>query len=205
MEKIWLNSYEDGVAGEIDCEKYASLCEVFRYSSERFRDKDAFSNFGTTLTYGEVAMLSEYFAAYLQNTCQVKKGDRVAVMLPNLLQYPVVIFGILLAGGVVVNVNPLYKPRELAFQLVDSKAETIVLLENCAYKLQEILPQTSVKNIIISTVGDLLGSLKGLSINFFLRNIKKSVEAYQLPNTVFLPDALKQGGKLPLKRPVVNS
>lgn len=204
MEKIWLNSYEDGISGEIDCEKYASLCEVFRYSSERFRDKDAFCNLGTTLTYGEVAMLAEYFAAYLQNTCQVQKGDRVAVMLPNLLQYPVVIFGILLAGGVVVNVNPLYKPRELQYQLVDSGAKTIVLLENCAYKLQEILPQTQVKNIIISTVGDLLGSLKGLSVNFFLRNIKKSVENYHLPNAVKFTEILKKGGEMSLKRPIID-
>lgn len=204
MEKVWLNSYEDGVQGEVDCEKYASLCEVFRYSCERFRDKDAFVNMGATLSYGEVGFLAECFAAYLQQSLHIQKGDRVAVMLPNLLQYPVVIFGILLAGCVVVNVNPLYKPRELQFQLTDSGAETIVLLENSAHKLQQIVPHTPIKNIIITTIGDLLGNLKGSAVNFFLRNIKKIVPEFHLPHAVRLTDVLKKGSEMSLKRPIID-
>ena len=141
MEKLWLKSYEQGVNPEIDISQYSSISDVFRQSVEKFADKPAFQNMGKALTYAEVGKLATDFASYLQNVLKLPRGERVAIMMPNVLQYPIALFGILQAGLVAVNTNPLYTPRELEHQLKDSGATTIVVLENFANTLELVLPR----------------------------------------------------------------
>ena len=155
MEKIWLKSYRAGVPAEIDLNEYASLNDVLAQSCRKFRDLPAFRNLGTTITYAELDRLSRHFGAWLQSL-GLAKGARVALMMPNLLQYPVALFGTLRAGMIVVNVNPLYKARELEHQLKDSGAEAIVILENFAHVLQDVIANTAVKHVVTTQVGDLL-------------------------------------------------
>lgn len=193
MEKIWLQSYQEGVRPEIDVRRYGSICDVFKETVAQYGNRPGFTNFGTVQTYAETARLAEQFASYLQNVLKLEKGSRVAVMLPNLLQYPVAVFGILQAGGIVVNVNPLYTPRELQHQLKDSGATTILVLENFAHTLAEVVANTDVQHIILASVGDLLGTIKGGLVNLIVRHIKKMVPAYRLPNPVPFNQALKQG------------
>ena len=173
MEKPWLNSYEPGINAEIDITRYKSITDVFAQSAAKFATKPAFQNMGKTLTYAETAKLIADFASYLQNVLKLPRGERIAIMLPNLLQYPVVLFGALQAGMVVVNTNPLYTPRELEHQLKDSGASVIVVLENFAATLQAVLPNTQVKHVIVASVGDMFGAIKGGIINFVVRKIKK--------------------------------
>jgi len=165
LEKIWLQSYQEGVRPEIDVRRYSSICEVFHETAYLYGKRSGFTNFGKVQTYAQTARLAEQFASYLQNVLKLEKGSRVAVMLPNLLQYPVAVFGILQAGGIVVNVNPLYTPRELQHQLKDSGATTILVLENFANTLAEVVAETDVKHIILASVGDLLGFFKGGLMN----------------------------------------
>ena len=165
MEKIWLKNYQAGVPAEIDVNAYKSVAEVFEKSVAKFADRPAFANMDKIITYRELDKLTRDFGAYLQNKLGLKKGDRVAVMMPNLLQYPIAVFGILRAGLTVVNVNPLYTPRELEHQLKDSGAETIVILENFAITLQDVLKNTPVKNVITTQIGDMLGFPKSLVVN----------------------------------------
>ncbi|MDO4694338.1 MAG: AMP-binding protein [Eikenella sp.] len=193
MEKIWLQSYPEGVRPEIDVREYESICAVFRETVSRHGNKPGFTNMGVVQTYAETAKLADQFAAYLQNVLKLQKGERVAVMMPNVLQYPVAVFGILQAGGVVVNVNPLYTPRELEHQLNDSGATTIVVLENFANTLELVLRRTPVKNVIIASLGDLLGGFKGMLVNFVVRKIKKMVPGYHLPQAVGFKDVLQKG------------
>ncbi|STZ76160.1 AMP-binding protein [Bergeriella denitrificans] len=193
MEKIWLQSYEAGVAHEIDLSLYQSLNDVFAQSAQKFASKPAFQNMGKVLTYAQTDKLATDFASYLQNVLKLPRGERVAIMMPNLLQYPVALFGILKAGLVVVNTNPLYTPRELAHQLKDSGATTIIVLENFANTLELVLPRTDIKNVIVASVGEMFGLLKGSLINFVLRKVKKMVPEYRIPNTVTFQTALKQG------------
>lgn len=193
MEKIWLQSYEQGVGAEIDLNSCRSIADVFLDSAKRYADLPAFTNMGKTLTYGDVARLSEQFASYLQNELRLARGERVAVMLPNVLQYPVVLFGILRAGLVVVNTNPLYTPRELEHQLNDSGAETIIVLENFANTLELVLPRTKIKHVVVASIGDLLGWLKGTLINFVVRKIKKMVPDYRIAGAVAFKQALALG------------
>ncbi|MBV8679366.1 MAG: long-chain-fatty-acid--CoA ligase [Aquitalea sp.] len=193
MEKVWLKNYQPGVAHEIDINQFQSIVEVFDRSVNKFRDRPAMANMDKVLSYGELEALTVQFASYLQNTLKLNKGDRVAVMMPNLLQYPVAVFGTLRAGGTVVNVNPLYTPRELEHQLNDSGAETIVILENFASVLEEVIARTKVKNVIIASIGDLLGFPKRLIVNFVIRKIKKMVPAWQLPSHIRFNDALAAG------------
>ena len=150
MEKLWLNSYEQGVNAEIDITQYSSISDVFRQSVEKFAHQPAFQNMGKTLTYAEVGKLAQDFASYLQNVLKLPRGERVAIMLPNLLQYPIAFFGILQAGLVAVNTNPLYTPRELEHQLKDSGATTIIVLENFANTLELVLPRTQIKHVIVT-------------------------------------------------------
>lgn len=180
MEKLWLNSYEQGVNAEIDITQYSSISDVFRQSVEKFAHQPAFQNMGKTLTYAEVGKLAENFASYLQNVLKLPRGERVAIMLPNLLQYPIALFGILQAGLVAVNTNPLYTPRELEHQLKDSGATTIIVLENFANTLELVLPRTQIKHVIVASVGEMFGFFKGTLMNFVLRKIKK-----WCPNTAF--------------------
>ena len=193
MEKLWLNSYEQGVNAEIDITQYSSISDVFRQSVEKFAHQPAFQNMGKTLTYAEVGKLAENFASYLQNVLKLPRGERVAIMLPNLLQYPIALFGILQAGLVAVNTNPLYTPRELEHQLKDSGATTIIVLENFANTLELVLPRTQIKHVIVASVGEMFGFFKGSLINFVLRKVKKMVPEYRISDTIPFQTALKEG------------
>ena len=193
MEKLWLNSYEQGVNAEIDITQYSSISDVFRQSVEKFAHQPAFQNMGKTLTYAEVGKLAENFASYLQNVLKLPRGERVAIMLPNLLQYPIALFGILQAGLVAVNTNPLYTPRELEHQLKDSGATTIIVLENFANTLELVLPRTQIKHVIVASVGEMFGFFKGTLMNFVLRKVKKMVPEYRISDTIPFQTALKEG------------
>jgi len=193
MEKPWLDSYEKGVKTEIDETLYQSIPDVFHQSVEKFAHQPAFQNMGKTLTYAEVGKLAEDFASYLQNVLKLPRGERVAIMLPNLLQYPIALFGILQAGLVAVNTNPLYTPRELEHQLKDSGATTIIVLENFANTLELVLPRTQIKHVIIASVGEMFGFFKGTLMNFVLRKVKKMVPEYRISDTIPFQTALKEG------------
>ncbi|TMG98851.1 MAG: long-chain-fatty-acid--CoA ligase [Betaproteobacteria bacterium] len=198
MEKIWLRSYPKGVPAEIDVNEYASVREVFEESCGKFATRPAFTCMGKTLTFAELDTLSAAFGAYLQGA-GCKKGTRVALMMPNILQYPVCLFGVLRAGCTVVNVNPLYTARELEYQLTDSGAEVIVVVENFAHTLQEVVARTRVRNVIVTSIGELLG-FKGFIVDFVLRHVKKMIPAYTIPGAIRLSDALAEGRKRALER-----
>lgn len=195
MEKIWLQSYQKGVRAEVDVRAYSSIIDVLHTSVKKFAHQPSFSNFGVTLTYSETAAYVNQLTSYLQKILKLQKGERVAIMMPNLLQYPIAVFGILQAGGVVVNVNPLYTPRELAHQLKDSGATAIVVLENFAHTLEKALSQTAIKQVIVATMGDMLGWIKGTAFNFMLRKVKKLVKPFNIPNAISFREALSQGKK----------
>lgn len=192
MEKIWLKEYPKGIPAEIQYDEYASLRDIMEASFSRFADLPAFSNMGKTLTYGELNHLSQAFAAFLQSR-GLGKGDRIAIMTPNLLQYPVAAFGALRAGLVVVNVNPLYTARELEHQLRDSGAAAIVILENFAHILQQIIGKVALKTIITTQIGDMLPAGKNLLVNFVVKRLKKMVPPWDLPAAVSFPQALRAG------------
>ena len=193
VEKIWLQSYQEGVPAEVDLGEFQSLGEMFQNSVTLYRDRVVFINMGAEMTYGELDALSRDFAAYLQTSLKLQKGDRVAIMMPNVLQYPVCMLGALRAGCVVVNCNPLYTPRELEHQLKDSGAETIVVLENFAHTLAHVIAQTSIKNVVIARMGDLLGFAKGALVNFVVKHVKKMVPAWRIPAAVDFGRAISQG------------
>ena len=193
MEKIWLKSYPSGVPAEIDPTQYASIADLFEESFRKYRAKPAFACMGKEITYGELDTLSAKLGGWLQSK-GIARGARVAIMMPNVLQYPVALAAILRAGYVVVNVNPLYTPRELEHQLKDSGAEAIILLENFAVTLQAVVANTSVKHIVVASLGDLLGP-KGLIVNFVVRRVKKMVPAWSLPGHVKFNDALAEGAR----------
>ncbi|MTW12303.1 long-chain-fatty-acid--CoA ligase [Pseudoduganella eburnea] len=189
MEKIWLKSYPPGVPAEIDATQYRSLVHLLEESFQKFASRDAFVCMDKAITYAELDQYSKRLGAWLQSR-GMKKGARVAVMMPNVLQYPIAIAAILRAGYTVVNVNPLYTPRELEHQLNDSGAEAIIILENFATTLEQVLPRTQVRHIIVANMGEMLGGLKGVIVNFVVRNVKKLVPPFSLPNAVRFKDAL---------------
>ncbi len=194
-ERIWLKSYVEGVPADIDLHAYRSINQYFDECIEKYRERIAFASIGSEMSYGELSHKVQAFAAYLQSI-GIRKGDRVALMMPNLFQYPICLFGTLKVGAVVVNVNPLYTPRELAHQLKDSGAETIVILENFAHTLEQALPESRIKNIVITEIGDLLGgavNLKGRMLNRVVRHIQKMVPRYHLPKFIRIRAALQQG------------
>ncbi|MCG9093520.1 long-chain-fatty-acid--CoA ligase [Laribacter hongkongensis] len=193
MEKIWFKNYEPGVRHEVDTNEFASIPDVFRQAVGQFRNRPAMANMDKVLSYGELDVLSREFGSYLQNTLRLARGSRVAVMMPNLLQYPVAVFGILRAGYTVVNVNPLYTPRELEHQLKDAGADAIVIVENFASVLEQVIRRTPVTQVIVTGVGDLLGFPKRTIVNFVLRKVKKMVPPYRLPGHVRFLDALAAG------------
>jgi long-chain acyl-CoA synthetase len=197
LEKIWLKSYPPGVPAEIDVNEYASLREVLEESCAKFGSRPAYSCMGRTITFAELDRLSAAFGAFLQGR-GLAKGARVALMMPNVLQYPVCLFGILRVGCTVVNVNPLYTPRELEHQLNDSGAEMIVVVENFAHTLAEVLPKTEVKHVLVTTIGEMLG-LKGVLVDFVLRHVKKMIPPWDIPGTLRLSDALAEGGRRKLE------
>ncbi|ATP28113.1 long-chain-fatty-acid--CoA ligase [Chromobacterium violaceum] len=197
MDKVWLKNYQPGVAHEIDINQFQSVTEVFDRSVKKFSARPAMACMDKVLSYAELDELSGRFASFLQHRLGLKKGDRVAVMMPNLLQYPIAVFGTLRAGGAVVNVNPLYTPRELEHQLKDSGAETIVILENFAGVLEQVLPRTQVKNVVVASIGEMLGILKGTLVNFVVRKVKKMVPPWRIPGHVRFSDALSIGAAKP--------
>ena len=201
--KWWLKHYPPGVAHEIDLNRYTSLVQMAEESFEQFGDRAAYTCMDKTLTYGDVDQLSQAFGAWLQSM-GLKRGDRVALMMPNVLQYPVSILAVLRAGFVVVNVNPLYTPRELEHQLNDSGAQAIVILENFATTLEKVIAKTQLKHVVIASVGDLLGFPKGMIANYVVRNVKKAVPAYNLPGSTKFNDALDDGRSRPLSRPQLS-
>jgi len=193
MEKVWLKQYPEGIPAEVDVAAYNSLKEILEKSCARFADLPAYGNMGVSITYRELDQMSRDFAAYLQKVVGMKKGDRLAIMLPNLLQYPVALFGAQRAGVVVVNTNPLYTARELEHQLKDSGATAIVVLENFAHTLEEVLPRTPVKTIITTQIGDMFPAFKRMLTNLVVKHVKKMVPAWHLAQTTAFADALAAG------------
>jgi len=194
MEKIWLNSYPAGVPAEIDVNAYQSIGQMFEQSVAAYRDRVAYINMGRSITYGELDVQSRHFAAWLQSL-GLPKGARIALMMPNLLQYPICMFGALRAGYTVVNCNPLYTPPELEHQLTDAGADVIVVVENFAHVLQSCLGKTPVKHIVIATMGDMLGFPKGQIVNFVVRHVKKLVPAWRLTRAMSYNEVLAAGAK----------
>ncbi len=192
-ENFWKDKYPVGIPAEIDPDQYPNIQAVLKQSCQRFADQPAFTNLGKTLTYGEIYELSGAFAAYLQQHTDLKPGDRIAVQLPNVLQYPVVVFGALRAGLVVVNTNPLYTAREMEHQFNDSGAKALVCLANMAYLAEQVVPKTGVKTVIVTEVGDMLPAAKRLLVNSMVKYVKKMVPAYNLPQAVKLTQALAKG------------
>jgi long-chain acyl-CoA synthetase len=197
-ERPWLDNYPKGVPHEIDVDEFSSIPAVLESACKRFSDRPAFENMGRTFTYGEIDELSRQFASYLINELKLKKGDRVALMLPNVLQYPIAIFGVLRAGLTVVNTNPMYTARELRHQLVDSGASAIVVLDNFAATVQEVLKDTPVRYVVTTGVGDMLPFPRGALVNFALKYVKKAIPDYRIETAVRFRDALAKGAAKPL-------
>jgi long-chain acyl-CoA synthetase len=198
-ERPWLENYPAGVPEQIDISQYASVPAVLEEAFTRFRDRPAFASFGRQLSYGQIDAMSRQFAGYLTGVLKLGKGDRIAIMMPNVLQYPIALFGALRAGLVVVNTNPMYTARELKHQLEDSGARAIVVLDNFAGTLQHVVAETQVQHVITTGIGDLLGFPKGALINFVLKHVKKMVPAFDLPQAVRFRDALARGAAHPLQ------
>jgi long-chain acyl-CoA synthetase len=195
LEKVWLNSYPAGMPEEVPDPPFRSVRDLFEQSFEKYPDNAAYTNMGRTLTYGELDRLSMQFACYLQKTLGLTRGERVAIMLPNILQYPVAMCGIFRAGLVVVNVNPLYTARELKHQLEDSGTKCVIILENFAHILEDVIADTSVEHVVVTGIGDLLSWPKSALTNFVLRYIKKVVPAYKFSNSLTFRQALKAGAE----------
>jgi len=198
VERVWLKSYPRGVPAEIDVNRYASLRDVVEQAVAQYGPRPAYTCMGKSISFAELGKRSTAFGAFLQGR-GLAKGGRVALMMPNVLQYPVCLFGILGAGCTVVNVNPLYTARELEHQLTDSGAEVIVVVENFAHTLQEVVARTKVKQVVVTSIGELLGA-KGVLVDFVLRRVKKMVPAWKLPGAIRLSDALAEGAPRSLER-----
>ncbi|HEY4540844.1 MAG TPA: long-chain-fatty-acid--CoA ligase [Noviherbaspirillum sp.] len=204
MDKIWLKSYPAGVPAEINPDQYRSLVHMLEESFQKYANNNAYVCMDKFLTYAELDACSKRLAAWLQSR-GMAKGARVAVMMPNVLQYPIAIAAILRAGYTVVNVNPLYTARELEHQLKDSGSEAIIVLENFAHTLEQVQKSTPVRHIVVASMGELLGGAKGMLVNFVVRNVKKMVPDFALPNMVRFKDALAQGAKMPFAAPELTS
>ncbi|MDH5560942.1 MAG: AMP-binding protein [Deltaproteobacteria bacterium] len=205
MKRIWQKQYEKAVPLDIDPSVYNSIVDLLEESFDKFGSKTAYVNMGGQLSYSELDRLSRDFAAYLQQSLCLKQGDRVAIMMPNLIQYPVALFGVLRAGMVAVNVNPLYTPRELEHQLKDSGAKAIVILENFAHVLQKAIDNTAVKNVIITRIGDMLPFLKSKIVNLVVKHVKKMVPDWRIANHDVLLNSLKAGANKTFNRPEIKS
>jgi long-chain acyl-CoA synthetase len=196
MEKIWLKSYPPNVPAEINPDQYGSLVHMLEESFRKYADRNAYVCMDKFMTFAEMDEYSRKLAAWLQSR-GMAKGARVAIMMPNVLQYPVAIAAILRAGYTVVNVNPLYTPRELEHQLNDSGSEAIIVLENFAHTLEQVMNKTPVRHVVVASMGEMLGTAKGMLVNFVVRNVKKMVPEFSLPNMVRFKEALAQGAKMP--------
>lgn len=205
MEKIWLKNYPQNVPHEIDPSRYADLLALFEESCSKYGEKSAFENMGVSITFSELDTLTQEFAAYLQNHTNLKPGDRIAIQMPNLLQFPIVMFGALRAGMIVVNTNPLYTAREMKHQFNDSGAKAIVILSNFAHVLEDILSETPIETLIVTNIGDLLGWPKSLIVNCVVKYVKKMVPKYNLPKALSLMEALDLGKESIYTRPQIQS
>jgi long-chain acyl-CoA synthetase len=205
LNKVWLKRYPADVPAEINADRYASLVDLFEHAAEQYADQVAFINMGQPMTYRQLEKQSRAFAAWLQQGLGLKQGDRVALMMPNLLQYPVALFGVLRAGMVVVNVNPLYTPRELKHQLVDSGASAIVIVSNFAHTLEKVVAETPIKHVMLTRMGDQLAPVKATLVNFVVKYVKKLVPKYHLPGAVPFRSALSQGEQMTYQRPTVTN
>ncbi len=205
LQKVWLNRYPADVPAEINADRYRSLIDLFEHAALRYAEQTAFINMGQSLSYRQLDERSRAFAAYLQQGLGLKKGDRVALMMPNLLQYPIALFGVLRAGMTVVNVNPLYTPRELEHQLNDSGASAIVIVSNFAHTLEKVVAKTQVKHVILTRLGDQLSAAKGTLVNFVVKYIKKMVPKYHLPGAISFRQVLQRGAHLNYTKPdIIN-
>lgn len=196
-QRPWLKHYPSGVPANINSEAYATVVQLLEETLQKYGNAPAFACMGKSLTFAEIEQMSRHFGAYL-HARGLQPGDKIAIMMPNLLQYPIALFGALRAGLVVVNTNPLYTPREMEHQFDDSGVKAIVIAENFAANLQKIMGQTQIKTVIVASIGEMLGFPKSLVVNFVVRRIRKMVPAYQIPNTVTFLDALREGRKFTL-------
>lgn len=199
-QRPWLSHYPEGVAHEVHVESYTSIPELVAEQVEKYSDLIAFENMGRELSFSKLGALIEQFASYIHHHTSLKEGDRLAIQMPNLLQYPVALYGALRAGLIVVNTNPLYTPSEMLYQFNDSGTKAIVILENFAQSLEKIVKDTSIETIIITKIGDLLGGVKGSVVNFAVKNIKKMVPSYRLPEAIGFKEVLKAGKEKPPKK-----
>jgi len=204
VDKPWLSRYPSDVPETINPEQYESLVEMFEQSVQKYADQPAFMNMGSVMTFRKLEERSRAFAAYLQNELKLQKGDRVALMMPNLLQYPVALFGILRAGCIAVNVNPLYTPRELEHQLSDSGATTIVIVSNFANTLEQIVDKIPVKHVVLTSLGQMLPRAKGTMVDFVVKYIKGMVPKYNLPGAISMRQALRKGRRLQYVKPFMS-
>ncbi|MDP2562194.1 long-chain-fatty-acid--CoA ligase FadD [Psychrobium sp. 1_MG-2023] len=204
MEKVWLKSYPEDVVETIDPNHYGSLVDVFEESVSKFADAPAFANMGHVITYRKLEEQSRHFAAYLQNELKLVKGDRIAIMMPNVLQYPIAMFGALRAGLIVVNVNPLYTPRELKHQLNDSGAKAIVVISNFADTLEKVVEETPIKHVILTNLGDQFNPVKRTLVNFVVKYVKKMVPKFDLPGAISMRKALVKGSYSQYIKPTVT-
>jgi long-chain acyl-CoA synthetase len=204
MEKIWLKSYPPGVAADVDPDRYGSLVQLLEESFVKYAANNAFVCMDSFLTYGELDAMSHRLAAWLQSR-GLQPGARVAIMMPNVLQYPVALAAVLRAGYTVVNVNPLYTPRELEHQLKDSGSEAIIVLENFAHTVQQVLGKTSVRHVVVASMGELLGAARGVLVNLVVRSVKKMVPEFSIPHMVRFKDALVQGARMPFAAPTLHA
>ncbi len=200
MERIWLSQYQAGVDPNVDVHAFRSLVHVFEDSAARFAGRTAFLSMGASITYAELDALSRNFGSFLQNVVRLPRGARVALMTPNLLPYPVALLGALRAGYVIVNCNPLYTPRELEKQLKDSEAEAIVVLENFAATVEQVAARTNLRQIIVTSIGDLLGPMRGALANFVVRHVKKLVPRFRLPGAISFRETLRLGAQQAFQR-----
>jgi len=204
VDKVWLERYPSDVPETIDPDVYPSLVEMFEQSVNKFADQPAFMNMGSVMTFRKLEERSRAFAAYLQNDLKLKKGDRVAIMMPNLLQYPIALFGILRAGLIAVNVNPLYTPRELEHQLNDADAKAIVIVSNFANTLEQVVDKTPIKHVVLTSLGQMLPRAKGTLVDFVVKYVKRMVPKYDLPNAISFRKALHKGRRLQYVKPFMS-
>ena len=202
---IWLKKYPKGVAHEIQLNEYPSLVQLFEETCKKYKDQVAYENMGVKLTFEQVYILSGHFAAYLQKDLGLKKGERIAIQMPNLLQFPIAFMGAIRAGLIVVNTNPLYTAREMEYQFKDAGISAIVIVANFCFNLEKVLTNTPIKHIIITELGDMLGTLKGALVNFVVKKVKKMVPAYHIPQALKFKDAMKKGASLELTPPKIES
>src|SRR5688572_8703550 len=201
MEFPWFKQYPKRVAHEIQLNEYPNLVALFEDSCKRFSSQVAYENMGVQLTYADVDRLSGHFAAYLQQDLGLKKGERIAIQMPNVLQFPIAFMGAIRAGLIVVNTNPLYTAREMEYQFKDAGISAIVIVANFCHNLEKVLANMPIKHVVVTQLGDMLGPVKGALVNFVVKKIKKMVPAYTIPQALSFKEALKKGSSLQLSKP----